>query len=340
MSNQGGGDEVTVQRLQNEVDRLNIEYQTLVARSQSAQDVNVAPDINFKQTLIGQPAIKPEPGKRKMIIILSTLASFIVSTLSILILDFLDNSLRTPTIFKRNVKLPLLASLNKLNLENRSLTDILNTSKNNTTPVSKSEEVFIENIRKLRFELESRNKKIILFTSTKAQQGKTTIIQALSSSLSLTNKKVLLVDTNFANNTLTETYNAKPVLDTYSASTDKNVLDKFWNITNKTNIPNTDIVGCNKGQFTPNEILPKNNLLTQLDVLKSEYDYIFLEGADLNTHADSKELSIFADGLIVVFSANSTIGQLDKESIQFIKQNENKLIGAILNQVDLENLEL
>ena len=65
-----------------------------------------------------------------------------------------------------------------------------------------------------------------------------------------------------------------------------------------------------------------------------EYDYIFLEGASLNEYSDAKELMRFADKVVAVFNSETTIKQVDRESINFLKNLNGKLIGGILNRVE------
>jgi len=88
------------------------------------------------------------------------------------------------------------------------------------------------------------------------------------------------------------------------------------------------------------EILPRDNLLRHLSTLTSEYDYIFMEGPPLNDFSDSKELAQFADGIIGIFSATNIIKQIDKQSMNFFREHNGKFIGAILNKVDLENVNV
>ncbi len=341
MAYTGGGDEVEVQKLQNEVDRVNTEYQTLLGRLQASQDVNVAPEINFKQTIIGQPAIKPEPGKKKTILLLCALTSFVVSSLIVLIIDFLDNSLRAPSIFHKNVKLKLLATVSKINLKTRSVADQYENVAEATRIMDSSENFFIEGVRKLRYEIESSGKKIILFSSTKSAQGKSSVIEALAHSLSLTKKRLLLIDANFSHNTLTEKFKPKTTLESIHFNQDRSVHDKgVYDIAGRTSIAGVDIIGCRQGNFSPLEILPKHNILEHLPQIKLEYDYIFMEGAALNIHSDSRELSRYAEGIIVVFSADNTLNQLDKESMSFLKTIEHKVIGSVLNNVEKSNIEL
>jgi len=72
--------------------------------------------------------------------------------------------------------------------------------------------------------------------------------------------------------------------------------------------------------------------------LTGDFDYIFLEGPPLNDFSDSKELIQYVDGVIAVFSATHIIKQIDKESIQFLKDLNGKFCGSILNKVDPENV--
>jgi polysaccharide biosynthesis transport protein len=72
--------------------------------------------------------------------------------------------------------------------------------------------------------------------------------------------------------------------------------------------------------------------------LRSRYDYILMEGASLNDYSDSKELLTFADKVITVFSADSKIEQIDRESINFIRSLKDAFLGAILNKVNEKNI--
>ena len=99
ISSTGGGADVMEKALQDEYEQANNEYQLLKSRLVNANDINVSPDINFKQTLLGQPAVNPEPGNSKLILAMSAIAAFGFSAFVIIILDFLDTSLRAPSIF-------------------------------------------------------------------------------------------------------------------------------------------------------------------------------------------------------------------------------------------------
>ena len=335
----GGGDKVVVANaFESELKILTNEYEYLKNRVQASQDVNISPEINFKSTLVGQPAVRPDPSKKLLIIAAGGAGMFFISAFLIILLDLLDASLKTPSVFLRNTRLKLLGSVNRVNLKKKNVADFFTAE---VDPDRRTNDgIFLETLRKLRYEIQNSGKKVLLFTSNKPKEGKTTIMEALANGFSASKKRVLLIDSNFSNNSLTRKYEAKPTLEEFSVNGEKNPMEKFWNITTVTRIPNVDLVGCNEGNYTPNEVLPKNNLLDNLGSVSEHYDYIFIEGAALNNHADSKELSKYVDGIVSVFSSKSVIRQTDKESIQFLKRTGDKYVGAVLNGVETENMDL
>lgn len=333
----GGGQEVIAGAYLNDLTIAQKDLEKYNSSIFASQDIDVSPDFKFKQIMLGQPPIKPEPGKTLLITTIAGFSMFFLSILIIIILELLDSSLRTPSIFKNETKMPVLAAVGQIDLDKKSLKEYFDFSlqsdrESNHLP-------FIENLRKLRYEIEHSNKRVILFTSTKSQEGKTTILESAAFTFSRSRKKVLIVDANFSNNTITRDFSAKPTLISYSLRGHEGI-EKIWDTTTVTKTPNVDVIGCEEGNYTPSEILPKNNLFDHLDKLKQHYDFIFIEGAALNTHADSKELLDFVEGVILVFTAKNSLGEIDRESVEFLKSNPDKLIGAVLNNVNEQNLDL
>jgi hypothetical protein len=67
---------------------------------------------------------------------------------------------------------------------------------------------------------------------------------------------------------------------------------------------------------------------------------VLLEGAPLNDYTDSKELVNYVESVITVFSSRISLKQNDKESIQFLQTLNGKMLGAVLNNVNDDYLEL
>ncbi len=332
----GGGDQVILDAQERDLRIASQEYEQLKKSLQSTLDLDINPQNNFKQILVAHPAYMAEPSRRSMVLGLCGMLMLFLSSFIIIALEFFDSSFKTPTIFQRTTKLKMLSALNKLNLKKKPLSEHFRDTDTNSSESA----LFIENLRKLRFELANSGKKIFLVTSTRPREGKSMLIEALANSLSLTKKRVLLIDANFSNHTLTQKFEAKPTLEQFSFSGQGNVIDKFWGITSMTSIPNTDLVGCSGGNYTPSEVLPKNNLFEHLPKIAENYDFVFVEGAALNNHADSKELAGWVDGIIAVFSARSSFTQADKDSVQYLNSTGDKFVGTVLNNVEAYNMEL
>lgn len=322
----------------------NKEYLDAKARYNSATDIGGASLNNFRLVVPAQPSLAPEPSKRWLIVALAAFAAFFTTIAIIIFLTYLDSSVRTPLIFSKNVNLKLISLVNFMNLRNRNIKDVIAETYNTTDPEdSNRNNKFRESLRKLRYEIETSGKKIFLFTSTKKGQGKTTLIQALSYSMSLSKKRVLIIDTNFCNNDLTVQLEAEPILEKIIPRNfdDKNLVEEIKKHSKDLGIGSIYAIGSAGGDYTPSEILPRENLLHHLQTLTSYFDYIFLEGPPLNDFSDSKELAQYVEGVIAVFSAQDVIKQIDRQSIAFFKEDLNgKFCGSILNMVDLKNVNV
>jgi succinoglycan biosynthesis transport protein ExoP len=322
--------------LQKEVELAQQEYESIKSRYDAAVNNKIAPMDNFHQILFGQPAVEPEPSKRLIIIALAGMAMLVFCCIAIIFLEYVDLSIKTPTQFLRVLELRLLGVVNRINFKQAPLEGIFtdpNLKKHNTA-------TFRELLRKLRFEMENSGKKIFLFTSTKPREGKSTIIKALAYSLSLSRKSILIIDTQFPNNSLTRDFGAQPVLESFSAKVEDFNVDEIRGLTTETQLPGVFVIGCEGGEYTPSEVLKPGNLLEYLKTLTHQYDYILMEGAALNDRADSKELMKYAETVVAVISARSSIKQTDKETIIFLQNLQEKFGGAILNFVEPENIDI
>ena len=334
----------TIETLQKDVDAANEEYSKALREYDRALSLSKASSFGeIKKLIEGQPADEPEPRKTAVTTLFALAISLGICIFVIIILETLDPSIKTPSSFQRLTDIKTIGTVNQLNPKG------VEKAKKAIESVFLEEEdeeieeiTFRELTRKLRFEIENSGGKIFLFTSTKPQEGKTTLILSLATSLSVNQKKVLIIDTNFMNNSITQILKASPTLENSMVDDydHEYIITKQENIVTPSRIKNVDVIGSEGGNYSPSEVFPEKKFSNQILTLTSKYDYIFLEGGALNLYSDSKELSNYADKVVAVFSARSTIKPADKESISYLKGLKNKLVGAVLNQVDLDNLEL
>jgi len=168
------------------------------------------------------------------------------------------------------------------------------------------------------------------------------MILTLAYALTLKDKKILIIDTNFKNNTLTrmsnETINDN-LLHTRLIG-ENNLAEQFEakRMATMFNLDNVDIIGNRGTSHSPSEFFAGRDFQNFINDLAESYDYIFLEGASLNKYSDTRELVGFADKIVAVFSAESEIKDADKDSIDYLLSKNDKFMGSILNKIDVKNL--
>jgi polysaccharide biosynthesis transport protein len=332
------GSDVTISGIKTRLEMENAQLGIVMEKYAQAEGlVKDDPTANFIQTAVGQPAVAPESKKTLLTMLLSGASVFFLSAVIFLLLEIFDPRVKTPTIFSKHVQLNLVNILNTVPLKNKSEQEIIFSDVEGKKFAR--ENLYKNNIRKLRFELLNNPEKVYLFTSTQKGTGKTTTIEALAASLLLSKKKVLIIDMNFANNQLTQTHHPQYLIqDVGNKITSYELPVKNQVAWSPTEQPGLFIIGCQQGNFTPSEALANLDMKAFLQMLKAEFDFILIEGAALNDYADSQEITEYAEAVFTVFSGDSIITKADEKSLKFISSLDEKNKGTILNNVLKENI--
>ncbi len=335
MTNVNAGSDVKMDVIKTQLDMENKQLNNVMEKYSQVQGLSKDdPTVNFIQTRVGQVAAEPQSKKTFLKMLLSGASVFFLSSVLFLFLEIFDTSVKMPSLFNKLSKEKASSILNKVNFKKDTAFSLIMSDE--TSIKAKGLAVFKNNIRKLRFDLLNSEKQVFLFTSTKNKAGKSTIIEALAASLLLSKKSVLIIDLNFMNNTLTQKIGAKLMIEDLAA------LNKNWGAFQSqkaaTDTEGLYIIGCRGGNVTPLEELYNIDLHAFLDAMKDKFDYILIEGASLNSYADSREIARYVDGIFTVFSADTSIGQMDRESLDFVAEHKSKNFGVILNKIFTDNI--
>ncbi|MBK6266533.1 AAA family ATPase [Marivirga sp. S37H4] len=344
--------EAILNTLERDVKVASDEYLSAVNKYNEAENKLLASSGTIRQVYRASPPASPEPSKRILIIALAGIATFGLTLFAIIVIEVADASIKTSDQYQRLVGLPLAGTLIKVDTRKLNFPALFSKKNEN-----RDLELFKHFLRKIRFEVENSNAKTFLITSPKEGEGKTFITFALAYVLSLVKKKILIIDTNFKNNSLTkwlivpkknmkyldqksrgsgelkifEREDEPEIKETKNTDSDFIVSTKYKNIS---------IIGNSGGYESPEEIFHNKDFNKLIEGLAHNFDYILLEGPSLNEFSDSKELIKYVDKVIPVFSADSSIKQMDKDSIEFLQSLNGKLSGAILNMVNPKNLNV
>jgi succinoglycan biosynthesis transport protein ExoP len=260
-----------------------------------------------------------EPSKKMLLIILGGVISFAFCVIVLFGMFFFDDTVKEPADLVNRTHLPLLGHLNTVmgSLDLKKLWDVEHRDKMR---------LFKELIRSIRFEVdqELRGEKVLGITSLANHEGKTVLAISLAYSYSMINKKVLLIDGNFDNPTISNTVQPKVYLEDYF----KNNPDNYqaFNTTN--------VMGTRGGDVTLLELSDENFIRSKFNELKTKYDIIIIETPPLSSLNKSKEWLLFANKTIAVFEANKVISKWQKDDINYLKNLNGKFAGWVLNKTD------
>jgi uncharacterized protein involved in exopolysaccharide biosynthesis/Mrp family chromosome partitioning ATPase len=345
-------DEASMTPLQMATEVAKEEYMRTVDRYNEVRNEALKNGSLVRQIEVGQPADEPEPAKRILLSVVAAVSTTVLSLSVLFMLAFFDNTIKNPDNFIGNTGLPLLGLMYELPKDSISLEQIFFNNKQGKGLNDK----FKEQLRNIRYELEKTNNQILLVTSLDRQEGKSFFISALAYSLILNYKRILIIDTNFKNNTLSELYKGKNSFEEFlfkyeqrllSDGKDENLIgESLWaaaessedSIIHKTGIEGLDIISCKGNNLSPSEIFHGKRFEDLLEKLRFKYHYIIMEGPCLNIYSDTKELFMYCDKVLGVFAANRSIKRIDRESLKFLKSEKEKYMGSILNKVDVEDL--
>lgn len=325
-----------IEKMNQDIDIAKKEYEYAVEGQNRADIIqrSSAPEAPMRIIDHAAPATKPEKSKAPLLAAFAGVGMGSLATFILFMLSYFDRSLSSSFQFNKLVGTPLMGSLQKLNARKTINFDYLFQSENS----SKQEEQFKQTLRKIRTEIEGSNAKSFLFTSLKEQEGKSFMIAGLAYIFAMKQKKVLIIDTNFKNNTLTG-MSVQP-FESHNSVTDSGAQmnPHTSRLSIDINLSNVTIVGNKGGYNSPSELLAGVDFKKKIRELGKQYDYIFLEAACLGKYSDARELVDYVDKIIPVFDASTTLNQGEEEALAFYKTQGDKMMGSILNKVETKNI--
>ena len=171
--------------------------------------------------------------------------------------------------------------------------------------------------------------KIICITSSKKDEGKTTVLSNLGVSFAKIDKKVLLIDADLRNPSISKMFdisNTQGLMDILLGK--KNIQD----CVKKTKQENLYILTGGTIPPNPAEVLSSKKMSEFIESIKDEYDYIFIDSPPVGVVSDASIISAYSDGVIFVVGANevdSNLAKIAKERLDSVKAN---IVGVILNK--------
>ncbi|MGI4804065.1 MAG: hypothetical protein ACRYFL_04790, partial [Janthinobacterium lividum] len=292
---------------------------------------SIASDIKstIKQV---EPAMPGEmlPSKKLILILLSAVFSLTFCLVVLFVLFFLDHSIRIPSELANATQTPVLGQLNLIRTNNVDFKQI------SSSPQSTNElQQFKNLLSSIRYEIDNEinynqsltneSGKVLAITSFGPKEGKSLVTMSLASAYAMVNKRVLVVDGNFDNPSLTASAADKSYLEDYLKN------DQLMIKTPENSL--ISVMGNKGGNLSLLEKSNAKNIQSKIEQLRKNFDIVILETEPLSLMNKAKEWIQFADKVVAVFEANQPISQDKKLYISYLQTLNSKFIGLIMNKV-------
>ena len=195
--------------------------------------------------------------------------------------------------------------------------------------------LYEESMRMLRTNLQfsGGNLRVILFTSSIQDEGKSETSFQLAISFAKLDKKVLYVDADMRKSVFTTRYQINENVQGLSQYlSGQNTEDIVY----KTNIKNMDVVFA--GPYAPNpaELLYENKLDEFIKKQRLQYDYIIIDAPPLANIVDAAVIGRCVDGAVIVVKSATVSQRMVKRVKNQLEKVNCKIIGAVLNGVEMK----
>lgn len=275
------------------------------------------------------PSEDPVSPKKKLIYAFSLILGLGLPFALIFIKDMWQDKIQTKSDVEKITSTKILGEISR-NQDNKGGNFAISQSKR--TLVAEQFRFIRSN---LSFSTYNRQSKVIMVTSGMSGEGKTFFSINLGISLSLVNKKVILLEFDLRKPAMLSSFgiNAPIGISDYLGS-NKYSLDEIINPVASNE--NLSVIGCGKIPENPAELMMGVKLVQLIEELSNRYDYVLIDTAPVGLVSDSFILSELADVTIFMIRYNhSTKAQV--KTIEDIRKNKKfKFPLIVLNDANLE----
>ena len=283
-------------------------------------------------TIIAAAELPSSPiGSTKgLTILLAVVVGFILAACEAYLLEYLDDTLKSPDSVMRMFSAPILG---------RIFEQADGINKNRLYDADNSNHPLTEPFRALRTEIDlaemGQRLKTILVTSPDSGDGKTSVAVNLALSIAQRNKKVFLLDADLRKPKIHKIFN----LDNEEGLADvvfaRAVFD--WRIGIK-EVGQIAVLTAGNKPSDPAQLLSSEKMELFLSEVEEVADIVIIDGPPLFV-PDAMILASKADGVLMVVRPGHTRESLAKATMEHIKLVGARVVGVVLNRIPLRGAD-
>jgi succinoglycan biosynthesis transport protein ExoP len=178
---------------------------------------------------------------------------------------------------------------------------------------------------------------VIMVTSSRPGDGKTTISSLLGRSYADSGQRTLLIDGDLRRGRVHKLLEGEQTAG-LAGFLSKDIAD-IHEVIVSTPTPNLDALTKGKQATAKYEALSSTSFYQMIQDLRKDYDRIIIDTPPLLGLADSIMISGSVDGILLVIRADQTTHRDVRTALEIIEGTRRSVFGFVLNAVDLDKLE-
>lgn len=284
----------------------------------------------------------------------TVLAALILSTLFgaglALVLEYLDDTIRTTEEVENYLRLPALAAIPTIDSMPKRRLLLVGGGGNEETEAKANSELLINNdprsslaeaYRQLRTSIllstAGHAPKSLLITSSLPSEGKTTTAVNTAISLAQTGAKVLVIDADMRRPRLHSVFgvsNAEGLSSILSSEMQANQILEIiqYDEDSKLNL-------LPSGPIPPNpaELIGSEQMANLLKTMQNHFTHVVVDSPPIASFTDGVLVASMVDGVILVVHSGKSSRQVVRRSRQLLQDIGAKIFGVVLNNVNLRS---
>jgi len=175
-----------------------------------------------------------------------------------------------------------------------------------------------------------RKHKVILISSSRMQEGKSTTAANLAVTLVQSENKVMVIDCDLRRPKIHKLFgldNTSGLTDVLTKDEDRKTICNHIEA-----IDGLDIITSGQTPPLPSELLDSKKMAKMIGELREEYDYIIIDSPPILSVSDATILSKIADAVILVVASNETHVDAIATAKRALDKVEANLIGTVLTK--------
>jgi capsular exopolysaccharide synthesis family protein len=305
--------------IQREVDTNRALYDALLQRF---KEIGVAGGVGAAQASIVDRAEVPQaPFKPNLMfnILVGFGLGLITGIALALLIEFINDTIKSPDDVRDKLGLAFLGGIPT------SKNKVIDELADNAAAIS---EAYFSTVTSLQFTTETGAPKVLLVTSTRPAEGKSTTSWAIATSFARLGRKVLLIDADMRKPAFVTGGEKQDGL--ANLLTNRDPLDAH--VVKPEGADNLWLLPCGPLPPNPAELLSSPRLKSVLAEASQQYDVVVVDSPPILGLADTPLLSASASGVLMVVESGKTRTRAAVEALRRIQQAGAVVVGAVLTR--------